>query len=171
MNRKEGPLKKLTRLAPLLALVLVLTACGTGNVTTSTGAIVPAATVESQDNIADLLHVVREAHRSYIATVWEPTKITLDPVTRANRFRLLNTMADGLDASQALLITWKQINAGASPGSVLRPIVGAAPAFLDLAVQAGLLTQAQANVAKGILASIPVADLMLPCHLKEGVSA
>ena len=140
---------------PALLLVVVLAACGTGNVTTSTGAIVPAATVESQDNVADVLHLIRGAHASYVATVWEPGKAALDPATRAKRYQLLTDLANGLDASQAALISWKLGSTGATPASVLRPILASAPAFLDLAVQAGLLTQAQANIVEGVLATIP----------------
>lgn len=162
---KEGSLKQKNRpLALILAFLLIGAAggsigCASGNVTTSTGAVVPAATVESQDNIADLLHMVREAHRAYIATEWEPKKSALDLTTRAVRFKLLNDFANGLDASQALLIAWKQTNAGAAPGTILRPILATAPAFLDLAVSAHLLTQAQADAVKGVIASIPLADL------------
>lgn len=141
-------------LVGVIALALSF-GCATGPVTTSTGAVVPAATVQSQDNVADVLHMVRESHRQYVA-LYEATKTTMDPVTRAKQYQTLNDLANGLDASQAALITWKQVNAGASPGTILRPILATAPAFLDLAVRAKLLTQAQADMVKGILAGIPV---------------
>ena len=96
--------------------------------------------------------------------------VIASPATRASRFRLLTTLADGLDASQAALIAWKGASTGATPSSVLRPILGAAPAFLDLAVQAGLLTQAQASMAKGVLAAIPMADLRIQASTTGGVA-
>jgi hypothetical protein len=141
----------------MAACTLALPGCATGPVTTSTGAVVPAATVQSQDNVADVLHMVRESHRQYVA-LYEATKATMDPATRAQQYQTLNDFANGLDASQALLITWKQTNTGASPGTILKPILATAPAFLDLAVRAKLLTQAQADVVKGILAGVPVAS-------------
>lgn len=147
-------LAALVGLAAFLASLLIW-GCDSGTVTTSTGAVVPAATVQAQDAVADVLHQIREAHRSYVTTTWEAEKASLDPATRAKRYKLLNDLADGLDASQALLISWKQSSVGATPSTVLRPILASAPAFLDLAVTAGLLTAEEAKIAKGILASIP----------------
>lgn len=144
-------------LALALVLSLGLLGCATGPVTTSTGAVVPAATVQSQDNVADVLKMVRDSHRQYVA-LYETQKATMDPATRAKQYQTLNDLANGLDASQALLIAWKQTNAGASPGTILRPILASAPAFLDLAVRAKLLTQVQADMVKGLLAGIPVAS-------------
>lgn len=139
----------LSRVALALCLLSVV-ACASGNVTTSTGAVVPAATVQTQDNVADVLHTLRAAQSDLVAR-FEATKATMTAEERARQYGILIGSADGLDASQAALVAWKRQSAGATPSSVLAPIVAQAPALLRLAVQAHVLTEAQANFARGIL--------------------
>src|SRR5512141_639411 len=90
------------------ALVCIAAAlgCGSGNVTTSTGAIRPAAEVQTIDNLADARRLLADWHTQAVAD-YERTKASLPADERARQYRTLNTMADALDASKALLVAYK----------------------------------------------------------------
>ena len=135
---------------PALFLVLVLTACGTGSVTTSTGAVVPAATVEAQDTVADIVSELKTAYLQAVAA-HDARAATEDPaIHKAHREALLDVKA-GLKATAHALATWKAASVGAAPAEVLRPLVASARAFLDLAVELNVLSAQRAAAIRAFL--------------------
>lgn len=139
--------------ALLLLVVIAVCACSCGPrppVTTSTGAVVPAATVEAQDAVADILKLLKDAQADLVAQ-YEREKESLTASERKARYEQLTMQADALDSSWAALIAWKRQSGGAAPADILRPVVAQAPAFLRLAVAAKVLTQKQADFVSGFL--------------------
>jgi hypothetical protein len=141
--------------AALLVAVAVAIGCGTGSVTTSTGAVVSAPVVESQDNAYDFYLLVQRAHAAAVVQ-YEATKAVMDPTVRKSTYTSLNTMADGIDATRVTLQTWKRTSAsGMTPAVALKGILDAAPAFLSLGVRAGIVSQKDADAINAILAGFP----------------
>jgi hypothetical protein len=143
-------------LAFVLAMIgLFCFGCASGTVTTSTGAVVPASTVESQDNAYDFYLLVQRAHAAAVVQ-YEATKAVMDPTVRKSTYTSLNTMADGIDATRVALQTWKRTSAsGMTPAVALKGILDAAPAFLSLGGRAGIVSQKDADAINAILAGFP----------------
>ena len=161
-------MKKLVRFIGAF-LTLAFVGCASGTVTTSTGVVVPAATVESQDNAYDVYLLVQQAHKAAVAQ-YEATKAVMDPDARKRTFLALDTMADGIDATRVSLQTWKRTSAsGITPAIALKGILDAAPPFLSLGVQAGILDQKTADAINAVLAGFPkpVTKLKRPVLLTE----
>lgn len=141
---------RLFRALPALFLVVLLSACGTGSVTTSTGAVVPAATVEAQDAVADIVSEMKTAYLQAV-TAHDARAATEDPaVHKIHREALLDVKA-GLKATAHALATWKAASVGAAPAEVLRPLVASARSFLALAVELGVLSPERAAAIRAFL--------------------
>lgn len=136
---------------PALFLVVLFTACGPRPpVVTSTGATVPAATVEAQDAVADLVSEMKVAYRQASAA-HDARAATEDPaIHKAHREALLDVKA-GLKATAHALATWKAASVGAAPAEVLRPLVASARGFLDLAVELNVLSAQRAAAIRAFL--------------------
>lgn len=133
-----------------LFLVVLLSACGTGTVTTSTGAVVPASTVEAQDAVADLVSEMKTAYLQAV-TAHDARAATEDPaIHKAHREALLDVKA-GLKATAHGLATWKAASVGAAPAEVLRPLVASARGFLDLAVELKVMTEQRAAAIRAFI--------------------
>lgn len=139
----------------LAAFLLVsLVACGPRPpVTTSTGATVPAATVEAQDAVADIVSEMKTAYLQAVAA-HDARAGTEDPVLHAKHREALLDVKAGLKATAHSLATWKAASDGAAPSEVLRPLVASVRGFLDLAVELKVLS---AQRAAAILAFIDTA--------------
>jgi hypothetical protein len=138
----------------LVAVLLSLSACASGTVTTSTGVVVPASVVQSQDLAADVLKMLDDAYIKAVA-IHDSQVATDNPSTHAARRKLLLQTHDGLVVSWTALITWKKSSTGtAVPAAVLTSLGPSLPAFVDLAVGFGLLTQAQADMVLSFAAPI-----------------
>lgn len=137
-------------LSGALAAVLLLASCGTGSVTTSTGAVVPAATVEAQDNVADIVSELKTAYLQAV-TAHDARAATEDPAVHKRHREVLLDVKAGLKATAHALATWKAASVGAAPAEVLRPLVASARAFLALAAELGVLTDARAAAIRAFL--------------------
>jgi len=150
------PMKRVARGFAIVLLASVIVACATGNVTTSTGAVVPAKTVQAQDFLSDMLKALRNAHTQ--AVQLHDSRVGVeDPVLHRQHRQLLLDTGTGLNASWRLLAAWKQRSLGAPPDDVLAPLLASGPAFCDLAVSLGVLKQDVADKIKAFLAAIPTA--------------
>lgn len=121
--------------APLLLVVIAVCACSCGPrppVTTSTGAVVPAATVEAQDAVADIVSEMKTAYLQAVAA-HDARAATEDPAAHKQHREVLLDVKAGLKATAHALATWKAASDGAAPAEVLRPLVASVRAFLDLA--------------------------------------
>lgn len=148
--------RHLRSLAPLLAVLLVVSAigCASGNVTTSTGVIVPASVVQSQDAAADILKMLDDAYIKAVA-IHDSQFATDNPSTHAARRKLLLQTHDGLVVSWNAMIAWKKASTGSAvPATVLRSLGTTLPSFLNLAVSFNLISQAQANSVLAFAAPI-----------------
>jgi len=137
-------------LSGALAAVLLLASCGTGSVTTSTGAVVPAATVEAQDTVADIVSELKTAYLQAV-TAHDARALTEDPAVHKRHREVLLDVKAGLKATAHALATWKAASVGAAPAEVLRPLVASARAFLALAAELGVLTDARAAAIRAFL--------------------
>lgn len=149
--------------ALLLALALVLAVgCASGYVTTSTGAIVPAATVQAQDITGDALSVLQDVHNAavlahdakmavHLAAIeaGNPEAIAGDAEFRkahAKRRAILKASAAGLRAAWDGLAAWKLGSEGAGMASVVGKLRDALPELLDAAVSLGVVSREYADV-------------------------
>lgn len=138
-------------LAPLLALVALTLACAPGTVTTSTGAVVPASTVQAQDLVADGLDVLRQAHAAACAT-HDRNVATDDPAAHLRDRQLLLDSGNGLRTAYGALIAWKLSNGGvASPKSVLDALKPSAPSLLELLVRLKVMTPEMATQMRSLI--------------------
>lgn len=150
----RGGVLSMLVVALLAAVGGALSGCASGNVTTSTGAVVPAATVQAQDFVADTLKALRTAHTQAVQ-IHDSRVGVEDPVLHRQHRQLLLDTGKGLDASWGVLAAWKARTQEAAPADVLRPLLAAGPAFCDLAVSFGLLKPEAAEKVKAFLAAIP----------------
>lgn len=145
---------RIDRLGRLIALALVqlvlLAGCASGTVTTSTGAVVPAATVEAQDAVADALAGLSGVQAEAVK-IHDSRLATDDPAEHAANRRTLLVSHDALVAAWGALGTWKATSTGAAPASVLRPLAPALDALLDLAARYGIVTPAQARAWRAVV--------------------
>jgi hypothetical protein len=141
--------------AQLLALpalfLLILVACGPRPpVTTSTGAIVPAATVEAQDTIADFVSEMKASYLQAIAAHDARAGTESAELHAKHRAALLDVKA-GLKAVAHPLAAWKASSAAATPAEVIRPLVASARSFLDLAVELNVMKPERAAAIRVFL--------------------
>lgn len=145
----------------LLALALTGIGCASGYVTTSTGAVRPAAEVQSQDVVGDVLHslsegysAAREKHDATpvcSATVPPPCESV---ETHAKHRKILLASARGLRAGWAGLESWKLSTAAKPPANAFCPLVQAAPDFLGLLFEFGVIDEKGATTARQVLATL-----------------
>ena len=155
--------KHLRSLAPLIAVLLVVSACGGAPVPTSNGVLVPANTLAAQNGAGDWLKVFSDAYVRAVAIHDSPSVVAADSVTtHASRHLLLMQFHDGLLASYAAELAWKAgsnaTSASAVPAAVLCSLGSSLTPFLAVAVDFKLITQAQSDsaaaFAKPILATV-----------------
>ena len=123
--------------------LLVAVGCASGYVTTSTGAIVPAATVQAQDLTGDALSILQDVHNAAVAA-HDARAGTEDPALHETHRKALLTFKAGLQGTAHGLAAWKQTNAGATPSEILRPSVSSIRSFLVLSVDLGVLKEERA---------------------------
>jgi hypothetical protein len=142
------------------SLCVSLLGCAQGSVTTSTGATVAASTVQAQDTTADILKLLSDAYMKAVQ-VHDSIAAVEDPAIHAKHRTLLLEVHNGLMASYAAMVTWKEVD-GASgsavPVGVLRGLGNSLAPFLDLAVQFKLITQERADQAKAFAKPILAAS-------------
>jgi hypothetical protein len=131
--------------APLAVLLVVLSVgCASGYVTTSTGAIVPAATVQAQDAVGDALSVLQDVHNAAVdrhdaLAGQEPADV------HAKRRAALVASASGLRAAWDGLAAWKLGSEGAGMATVVGKVRDALPEMLRAAVALGIVSQEYAD--------------------------
>jgi outer membrane murein-binding lipoprotein Lpp len=123
--------------------VLILAGCASGYVTTSTGAIVPAAVVEAQDTVADIVSEMKTAYLQAIAA-HDARAGTEDPALHETHRKALLDFKAGLQGTAHGLAAWKQTNAAAAPAEILRPSIASIRSFLVLSVDLGVLKEGRA---------------------------
>jgi hypothetical protein len=135
------------KLAPLLILAVICLGCASGTVTTSTGAVVSAGTVQAQNTAGDILKMLSDSYIQAVAIHDSPSVVAADsPTTHASRHLLLVQVHDGLVAAYAAEIAWKQTStSSAVPPAVLCALKTSLIPFLNLAVDFKLLTAAQSS--------------------------
>ena len=138
----------------VISILAAFVGCTAGTVATSTGTVVPAATVQAQDLAADTLKLLDSAYLQAGAT--HDSLVTTDnPTTHAARRALLMQFHDGLVAAWAAEIAWRQTSTGSAvPPAVLCALKPTLPAFLDLALGFKLLTAAQVGTINTFAAPI-----------------
>lgn len=147
-------MKKITScLFAIVIFIFSVSASCNGTVQTTEGPR-PAATVQAQDLVADLLKMLREAHTKAVQIHDSRVQIE-DPVLHRQHRQLLIDMGDSINVSFGLLAAWKSRTADATPSDIMLPIFRIGPSFCDLAVSFGLLKQADADKVKAVLSSIP----------------
>lgn len=157
----------------LVAVALVSVGCATGMVTTSTGAIVPAATVQAQDITGDALSILQDVHNAAVAA--HDAKAGLEPAdVHAKRRAALLASASGLRAAWDGLSAWKLGSEGAGMAAVVGKVRDALPEMLDAAVALGVVSREYADAigvffgtaSQGLvpkpLAKVPVVSVLSP---------
>lgn len=132
------------RALPVLLLVVLAAGCASGYVTTSTGAIVPAATVQAQDITGDALSILQDVHNAAVAA--HDAKAGAEPAdVHAKRRATLLASASGLRAAWDGLAAWKLGSEGAGMTSVVGKVRDALPEMLKAAVSLGVVSQEYAD--------------------------
>lgn len=132
--------------ALLLALaVLSLPGCGPRPpVTTSTGAVVPAATVQAQDIAGDALSVLQDVHNAAVRA--HDAKAGAEPAdVHAKRRTALLASASGLRAAWDGLSAWKAGSEGRGLAGIAAAVRPALPELLRAAVSLGVVSQGTAD--------------------------
>jgi hypothetical protein len=144
------------RSVSVVAVLIFTLACATGTVTTVYGPR-PAAEVQSQDTVGDILASLDAGYTAAVSTHDAAVATDAPAVHAAHRATILKEH-DALVAAWNVLIIWKQAaGSGYSPASVVQPLISASPAFLQLAVDLKVMTQAQADsITKYIVLLFPV---------------
>ena len=163
----------LPRVALALFLVVGMTGCATGYVTTSSGAIVPAATVQAQDITGDALLVLQDVHNAAVRA--HDAKADTEPAdVHAKRRATLKASAAGLRGAWDGLAAWKLGSEGAGMAAVVGKVRDALPELLDAAVALGVVSREYADAigvffgtaSQGLvprpLAKQPVASILTP---------
>ena len=163
--------------------LVVAVGCASGYVTTSTGAIVPASTVQAQDAVGDALSVLQDVHNAavdrhdalmatHLAAIeaGNPEAIAGDEEFRkvhAKRRAALVASASGLRAAWDGLAAWKLGSEGAGMAAVVGKVRDALPEMLRAAVSLGVVSQ---EYADAIGAFVNTASRgIVPETLKKGV--
>ena len=155
------------------ALSLTIGACATGTVTTSAGAVVPAATVQAQDITGDALSVLQDVHNAAVRA--HDAKAGAEPAdVHAKRRAALLASASGLRAAWDGLSAWKLGSEGAGMVAVVGRVRDALPEMLDAAVALGVVSREYADAigaffgtaSQGLipkpLAKVPVVSVLSP---------
>lgn len=128
----------------VILLVWWILGCASGPVRTSTGVLVPAATVVAQDVVADMVSELEVIYRESVARHDALANVE-DPARHAKRRASLQAFKAGLQGTTDGLIAWKRGATGAAPATVLAPAVSSVSAFLDAAVDIGAMTNGAAE--------------------------
>lgn len=185
-SRGIGRRVSLSRALPVFSAalaVLILASCATGYVTTSTGAIVPAATVQAQDITGDALSILQDVHNAAVAAhdakmathlaaieAGNPDAIAGDAEfrkTHAKRRAALLASASGLRAAWDGLSSWKLGSEGAGMAAVVGKVRDALPEMLDAAVALGVVSREYAD-AIGVFFGTASQGLVPKPLAKEG---
>jgi hypothetical protein len=165
--------------------VLILAGCASGYVTTSSGAIVPAATVQAQDITGDALSILQDVHNAAVAAhdakmathlaaieAGNPEAIAGDAEFRkahAKRRAALLASASGIRAAWDGLSAWKAGSGGEGLATVALRVRPAVPELLRAAVELGLISQSYAD-AIGAFFGTASQGLTPKAIAKEGAS-
>lgn len=145
LHRERGV--PLSRGLPVLFLALVVVAlpgCPTGYVTTTTGAVVPAATVSAQDIVGDALYALQTVHNGTVQA--HDAKAGTEPAdVHAKRREALKASAAGLRAGWDGLSAWKLGTDGAGMVAVVSKVRDALPEMLNAAVSLGVVSRDYAD--------------------------
>jgi hypothetical protein len=163
-SRGIGRRVPLSRALPVFFValaVMILASCATGYVTTSTGAIVPAATVQAQDLTGDALSILQDVHNAAVTAhdarmathlaaieAGNPEAIAGDAEFRkehAQRRATLLASASGLRAAWDGLSAWKAGSGGEGLATIALRVRPAVPELLRAAVELKLISQTYAD--------------------------
>lgn len=147
------------------AALLLAVGCASGTVTTSTGAVVPAATVQAQDIAGDALSVLQDVHNAAVRA--HDAKAGLEPSdVHAKRRAVLLASASCLRAGWDGLSAWKAGSEGGGLAGIAAAIRPALPELLRAAISLGVIPQGTADT---ILAFFEAAGAgLVPKPLKAG---
>jgi hypothetical protein len=146
--------------------LLVAVGCSSGYVTTSTGAIVPAATVQAQDITGDALSILQDVHNAAVAA--HDAKAGAEPAdVHAKRRAALLASASGLRAAWDGLSAWKLGSEGAGMAAVVGKVRDALPEMLNAAVSLGVVSREYAD-AIGVFFGTASQGLVPKPLAKEG---
>jgi len=168
-SRGIGRRAPLSRALPVFfaaLAVLLLAGCASGYVTTSSGAIVPAATVQAQDITGDALSILQDVHNAAVAA--HDAKVGAEPAdVHAKRRAALLASASGLRAAWDGLSAWKLGSEGAGMAAVVGKVRDALPEMLDAAVALGVVSREYAD-AIGVFFGTASQGLVPKPLAKEG---
>ena len=146
-SRGLGRRVPLSRALPVFSValaVMILAGCASGYVTTSTGAIVPAATVQAQDLTGDALSILQDVHNAAVTA--HDAKAGAEPAdVHAKRRATLLASASGLRAAWDGLSAWKAGSGGEGLATVALRVRPAVPELLRAAVELELISQNYAD--------------------------
>lgn len=142
-----------------LACALLSLGCASGTVHTSQGER-PAAVVEAQDNVADILKILDDGYKAAVAKhdatpVCGPTTLgTCEPeAVHAEHRKVLLRERAALRLSWDGLIAWKRSTSDVPPAALFtRELAAATPDFLDLAGAFGVMSPTTIERVKKFLA-------------------
>lgn len=118
----------------VVVVIFVLTGCGAPPVTTSTGAVVPAAIVITQDQAADLLGALEQSYNE------EARAYNAAPVKPAADFKRLQQHYAALKTGLTGVQTWKKLASPLPPPAVFCDIAVLAPTMLQLGAAYGVIS-------------------------------
>ena len=147
------------------ALSLTIGACATGTVTTSAGAVVPAATVQAQDITGDALSVLQDVHNAAVRA--HDAKAGAEPAdVHASRRAALVASASALRAAWDGLSAWKRGSEGGGLAEIAAIVRPALPELLRAAVALGAIPQGTADAIAAFFGSAAAGQM--PAPLKVG---
>jgi hypothetical protein len=147
-------------------VLLVSVSCATGTVQTASGPR-PAAEVQVQDTVGDLLNSLQAAYTASVAA-HDARVATEDPVLHAAHRATLLTYHDALAASWQALLVSKQVAGTTDLVAIVTPLVAALPDFCALAVDLGAMTpDAAAKVIALVKTYFPAAAYLVPSHPQD----
>lgn len=148
--KRKGIIDGVTALVGVVALTLTL-GCATGTIPTSAGDR-PAATVQAQDAIADVLKIGDDTYKTAVAqhdampicsaVIVQPCDV---PDLHAKHRAQLLTAAQALRASWSGLIAWKQSGDPLAARTAFCDLQKGLPDFEALAVGFGIVKQPDAD--------------------------
>ncbi len=171
-SRGIGRRVPLSRALPVFSValaVLILAGCASGYVTTSTGAIVPAATVQAQDLTGDALSILQDVHNAAVAA--HDAKAGAEQAdVHAKRRATLLASASGLRAAWDGLSAWKLGSEGAGMAAVVSKVRDALPEMLNAAVSLGVVSREYADAIGVFFGAAFRGQIPAPLAKQGGVS-
>lgn len=144
----------------VVVLSLSLFGCATGTTQTTQGPR-PAAQVQAQDSIADVLSLIQDVYVQAVAA-HDARALTEDPAIHAANRATLLAARDGLSAAWASLMVSKTISNGAPPMTVVRSVLDVTDPLLALANRLGVISPSTETTIRTFIAAARAALAAVP---------